>query len=315
MNRVLGTISLLAMTPAFLPLQAADQPVRVVTLSTVLTEIVATVGGDAVAVHGLVPPAADPHGFDPSPQDIRRCIDADIVFASGFGLEPYLERLIANVGIRGRIIVVADVLHDPVVFNDDHDEDNDHEHAHDHAHGHDDSIFDPHWWHSPEAVRAVSTHVADELIAARPAAMEAIRQRLQAWLTQLRELETWAQSQIAPLPAERRKLVTSHDAFGWLARDLGFTVHPIKGLSADAEPSGRQMAALVELIREHGITAVFAENVENPRLLAALSKETGARTGGTLFADGPGAPGSGAETYAAMYRHNVTTIVTGLLDR
>jgi zinc/manganese transport system substrate-binding protein len=164
-------------------------------------------------------------------------------------------------------------------------------------------------------VREVSRYVASELIAAKPAASAAIERRLHTWLDQLASLEAWAKAEVTRVPPERRLLVTSHGAFGWLARDLGFAVHPIKGGSADAEPSGRQMAELVDLIREHELAAVFAENVENPRLLNALVAETGARLGGTLYADGPGAPGSGVETYAAMYRHNVSTIVAGLLGR
>ncbi len=281
---------------------AAEAPLRVVTLTTVLTEIATTVGGEAVAVHGLVPPATDPHAYDPSPQDIRQCVDADLVFASGLGLEPNLERIVSHARTHGRLVIVSAALHDPVTLGDSDAG----------AGAGDGAAPDPHWWQSPKAVGEVSERVAAEIIAARPAAAPAIRARLQAWQGRLHDLESWAQAEVAKVPAERRQLVTSHDAFGWLARDLGFTVHPIKGLSPDAEPSGRRLAALVDLIRAHHIRTIFTENVENPRLLETLASETGAHLGGTLFADGPGAPGSGAETYETMYRHNVTTIIDGL---
>ena len=136
--------------------------------------------------------------------------------------------------------------------------------------------------------------------------------RAAAYLAQLDALAAWAQTEIAALPPARRQLVTSHDAFGYLARDHGFTVHPLQGINPEAEPAARELGALIDLIRREHIPAVFVDNTENPRLLAAMLRETGAKLGGTLYADGLGAPGTPATTFAAMYRHNLHTLVSAL---
>lgn len=288
-------------------------PLKIVAVTPVLAEIATAIGGPDAEVHGLAPAASDPHSFEPTPRDIRRCIEADLVIVSGLGLEPYLERIVAHAGIQGRLVIAADALEDPVRLNADDADDVRKTHD-DHSAREDASAdgIDPHWWHSPAAVRAVSAGIAQAMIALRPEAATAIAQRLDAWNDRLLALEHWAKAQVARLPPERRQLVTAHNAFGWLARDLGFAVHPIKGPSAEAEPSGRQMAALIDLIRGQQIPAIFAEHADHPRLIEALVAETGARLGGTLYADGPGAPGSGVDTYEAMYRHNITTIVEAL---
>jgi zinc/manganese transport system substrate-binding protein len=277
---------------------AETKPLRVVTLSTVLTEIATAIGGDDVVVQGLVLPTVDPHTFDPTPRDIRAAVEADVVLASGLGLESYLDRLVARGDRTMNLVIAADALRDPaklpLEFADHPDE------------------ADPHWWQSPGAVREVSLLIATAFRTARPEQASAFDTRSRAWLEKLDQLEAWARGRAAQIPAEQRHLITSHDAFGWLARDLGLKVHPIKGLSSESEPSGRHVAELVDLIKRQHIRAVFAENIENSRMIDSLTTETGARLGGTLFADGLGPPGSGAETYEAMYRHNVTTIVDAL---
>lgn len=277
---------------------AETRPLRVVTLSTVLTEIAATIGGDDVVVQGLVLPTVDPHTFDPTPRDIRAAVDADVVLASGLGLEGYLDRLVARGDSAMNLVMAADALRDPAKLPPGFAE-------------HPDEV-DPHWWQSPAAVRDVSLLIATAFRTARPEHAATFDARTRAWLEKLDQLNAWARERAARIPPEQRHLITSHDAFGWLARDLGLTVHPIKGLSSESEPSGRHVAALVDLIKGQHIRAVFGENIENSRVIESLTMETGARLGGTLFADGLGPPGSEAETYEAMYRHNVSTIIGAL---
>jgi zinc/manganese transport system substrate-binding protein len=169
---------------------------------------------------------------------------------------------------------------------------------------------DPHWWHSIGNVRAAAELVRDRYISMRPASAGAFERNTQAYLGQLSTLQAWVSGQIARLPPARRQLVTSHDAFGYFARDYGFTIHAIGGPSTDSEPNARHLAALIDLIRRDRIPAVFAEGSANPQLVANLVRETGVRLGGTLYADGLGLGDAG--TYAGMYRHNVSTIVEAL---
>jgi zinc/manganese transport system substrate-binding protein len=275
---------------------AAAAPVRVVTLSTVLTEVTSAVGGDAVQVTGLVQPGVDPHTFNPSPADVRAMVDADLVLASGLDLEGYLDRLVAGASPRGRVVAVGDRM--PGVLS---------------LPGPGGAAErDPHWWQSIGNVVVATEVVRAELTRERPAAAVLFQRHADRYRGQLATLQAWATVEVGRLPAERRDLVTSHDAFGYFARDFGFAVHPVSGLSTEAEADGRHMAALVDLIRRDQVRAVFIESSVNPSLVENLVRETGVRLGGTLYADGLGPPGSDADTYAAMYRHNVLAIVGAL---
>ena len=295
-------------------------PVRVVTLHSVLTEVVAEVGGPEVSVVGLIQPGVDPHTFNPAPADVRRLAQAEIVFSSGFGLEPYLDKLVANSGTKARLVRAADAIPNPVHascrhahHHHEHEEasdDHDHESAADQDEDHEE--FDPHWWHGLANVRAVTLQVRDALATLRPEAKAGFEVRAAVYLGKIDALAAWAQQEVAVLPAARRKLVTSHDAFGYLVRDYGFTVHPLQGVNPEAEPNARELAELIDFIRHEKIPAVFADNTENPTLLAAMIRETGAKLGGMLYADGLGAAGTPATTFADMYRHNLSTIVSAL---
>ena len=267
-------------------------PLRVVTLCTVLTEVAREVGGEQAAVVGLIRPGVDPHVFNPSPADIRKIADAEVVLASGFGLEAYLDRLVAGSGSKGHVLAVGDALPSAAITGG--------------------GEKDPHWWNSIDNVVLAVDIVRAELARARPGSAEEFSANARAYQARLRDLKAWAAREIAGLPPGRRHLVTSHDAFGYFARDYGFTVHAINGLSTDSEADAKHLAGLIDLIRSEQIPAVFAENSANPRLVGNLVRETGVRLGATLYADGLGPPGSGAETYDAMYRHNVRAIVEAL---
>jgi zinc/manganese transport system substrate-binding protein len=271
---------------------AQPPPLRVATLGTVLAEIAGRVGADEVRVSNLIPPGIDPHTFNPSPADMHTLVDADLVLASGLGLEGYLDRLAARLGPGGRVVAVGNSL--PEILVGPRGE------------------RDPHWWHSIADMEHAVETVRAAFAAARPALAPGFAARAAAYAGQLRALKAWVDQEVATLPLERRQLVTSHDAFGYFARDYGFTVHAISGLTNEGEADARHVAALIDLIRKDHIRTIFAESSANPRLVANLVEETGARLGGTLYGDGLGAPGSGAETYEGMVRHNVRAIVDGL---
>ena len=270
-------------------------PLRVVTLSTVLTEIATEVGGPEVAVTGLVRPGVDPHTFEAAPADLRALVDSDLIFASGLGLENTLDKLAANSGTRARIVDVSSGLAGPempISVPGRHEP-------------------DPHWWNSIAATEQVTRRVAAELTARQPDQAAGIKTRADAYLAQLTALDRWTREQLAVLPTDRRQLVTTHDAFGWFARDYGFTVHPVSGVSPEDEPNARDFANLVDLIRRERIPAVFVESSANPSLIATIARETGAKAGGSLYADGLSADGDGT-TYDGMVRHNIRTLVAAL---
>ncbi|HEX3729452.1 MAG TPA: metal ABC transporter substrate-binding protein [Opitutaceae bacterium] len=271
---------------------ARAEPLRVVTLSTVLTEIAAAVGGEAVAVQPLLPPGVDPHTFEPAPRDVRSMAEADLILASGLGLEPYLRKLAANAGGTAVVMEAGEILRDEAVSGGR-------------------SEPDPHWWNSVRAAEKVTRSVAGEFAQLRPEAAAGFRARAGAYVRKLAALDSWAIQELGALPPARRRMVTTHDAFGWFARDYGFTVYPISGLSPEADPDARQLARLTDLIRREGIRAVFVENSENSKLAAALARETGARIGGVLYPDGL-TPEPDGSTYERLFRHNVRTLADGL---
>ncbi len=287
--------------------RAAELPLRVVTLSTVLTEIAREVGGDQVVVTGLLQPGVDPHSFEPSPADMRAVVAAEVVFASGLNLESYLDRLVANSRPGGIVVSVGDALPRPLAMTAPSD-------LVAGTSGADHAPFrrelDPHWWHSIENVRVAAGLVRDHYKLLRPAGADIFERKARAYLDRLSALQAWVADEMSQLPPARRQLVTSHDAFGYFARDYGFTIHAISGPSTDGEPNARHLAALIDLIRREHIPAVFAESSTNPQLMANLVAETGVRLGGTLYADGLGL--GAASTYEGMYRHNVTVVVEAL---
>jgi zinc/manganese transport system substrate-binding protein len=290
--------SLTALCLAGCVLAAQARPIRVATLNTVLTEIAREVGGSEVDVIGLVQPGADPHTFNPSPADMRTLADADIVLASGLNIESYVDRLLSSAVTKGRVVAVGDAL--PAALSMP-------------APG-GGGEKDPHWWHSVDNMLFAATLVSRELSRERPSSAESFGLSAEAYRRRLLALRAWVSSEVAGLPPSRRHLVTSHDAFGYFARDYGFTVHSINGLSTESEVDAKHLARLVDLIRREKIRAIFAESSANPRLVENLLEETGAHLGGTLYADGLGPEGSDAGTYEAMFRHNASAIVSSLSE-
>lgn len=296
MKRLLGLALALALAAAPALAGGVRGPVRVAALNTVLSEIAREAGGDRVEVAGVVPPGVDPHTFSPSPADIRALADADLVLASGLGMESYLDRLVSSVGPRGAVVRVGDRL--PAAI----------EVAGVRAR----TEKDPHWWGSIANVILAADIVRRELVRIDPAHAEEFAANTEAYCARLRVLQGWVSAEVARLPVARRHLVTSHDAFGYFARDYGFTVHSLNGLSTESEADARTVAGLIDLIRRERVRAVFAESTVDPRLVGDLVREAGVALGGTLYADGLGPRGSGAETYEAAYRHNVSAIVGAL---
>lgn len=278
----------------------AAAPVKVVSFSAILTEIAREVGGDAVTVVGLVKPGVDPHEYQPTPGDLRQLADATVILASGKHLEPYLDKLSAATGGRATLIKVGDLI--PSLQMPEKNEGASPDDAHHHEE-------DPHWWHSVANVEKATRIVRDALIAADPAAKETFSKNAAAYLAKLAALTKWIRAQVAMLPRDRRVLVTSHDAFQYFARDHGFEIYAIEGINPDQEASARQVNALIDTIRKQRVKAIFLEDNLNPKVSTEITRETGARVGGTLYADGPGA---GADTYEKMQRHNVSTIVEAL---
>jgi ABC-type Zn uptake system ZnuABC Zn-binding protein ZnuA len=264
--------------------RADDARLRVSSFSTVLTEIVREVGGEKVGVTGHVKPGVDPHDFRPQPKDLETVAGADLILVSSSRIEGYVEKLREAAGGKSVLLEVGAQL--PSAAND------------------------PHWWHSIGNITRATRIVRDELIRQRPAAREYFSANAAAYSQRLGELEKWVKRKVAELPRDRRKLVTNHDSFGSFAKEFGFAVYPIAGVTKNDQPGGRKVAEIIGVIRAQGVKAIFSEDTENPKVIGHITHEAGVKLGGSLLSDGLGAKPN--DTVEAMFRHNVTTIVEAL---
>jgi zinc/manganese transport system substrate-binding protein len=308
----------------------AQEKLNVVATFSILGDIVAEVGGERVTVTTLVGPDGDAHVFQPAPADAQAVAGADVIVANGLGFEGWMERLVEASGTRAALITAAEGI-TPIAYGDKdhdhagHDHDHDHAHSHDHDHdhnhaaeaghhGHDHGEFDPHAWQSVTNVALYVVNIERGLAAADPGGAETFRANAQAYLAQLDALDAEIRAAVAALPADRRTIVTSHDAFGYFAADYGLTFLAPQGVSTEAEASARDVAALITQIREDGIAAVFVENIADRRLLDQIAAETGAAIGGTLYSDALSGPEGPAATYLDMMRHNLGQLTAALTN-
>ena len=287
----------------------AAQPLPVVASFSILADMVREVGGPHIEVTSLVGANTDAHVFDPTPADAKRIASARLVFVNGLGFEGWLDRLVKASGYRGPIVIASKGVKTPLQLKDAH------HHAGavkapdtQHSHG----VSDPHAWQNlTNAERYVET-IQLALAAALPAHSAVFEQRATDYIQRIRALDQETKARIATVAVERRRVITSHDAFGYFAAAYGVTFYPLQGLAKASEPSAAEVVRIVDQIKKHKVTAIFTENISDPRVLDRIAKDSGAKVGGLLYADALTAPGTGADTYLKMFEHNVTTIVRGM---
>jgi len=271
-----------------------------VSLHPLLTDLIQQVGGEQVKVIDLIGKTGDPHHFEPSAEQIKSTQGAVLYFVSGKGLESYLPSLKNIIGNSAKVIEVGATL--PSIEgacdheHHEHDANNEHEHS-----------IDPHWWHSIENFRRATTVVANELSTASPTQRAYFEKNASAYRTKLEELDRWARKEIAKVPKEKRQLATAHDAFGYFCKDYQFTAISVQGINREQAPGTAALAALMKELKDHRVTAIFPEKESNPKILTALTKDTGIALAEPLIADG-----TNVDTYEEMIRHNISAIVKSL---
>lgn len=299
MNRLLIATVFLAWTTF-----AQAEPLRVASLSTVMADLARDIGAERVEVTEIVKAGVDPHIYEPTPGDRKTIAKSQILLASGLGFEGYLDKLRPSLEKAGvRLVVGGDVVKPIEGGCDDHE-------CHDHSHGHSHGTTDPHWWHSISNVQAVATQICNAFVTADPAGKATYEANAKNLQTRLTALSKWVRLQLAALPKANRVLVTSHDALGYFAKDNGFEIFAVQGISTSDQPSSQKVKRLIGEIKDRKVKAIFAENIENPKVLEQITNETGAKPGGVLYADGLGSGSAG--TYEGMMKSNVSTIVEAL---
>lgn len=286
--------ALLALIALLLPLSlpAADKP-QVVTSFSILADLTRAVGGEHIALTNLVGPDEDAHVFEPSPEHARTLLQADLIIANGLGFEPWLERLLASSEARGqRIDASQGVL--PLWLEEDGEK-----------------VADPHAWQSLSNAEIYVRNITQALSQLDPEHAAAYAANRDAYLAKLHALLKQANSRLAGLPASQRKVVTSHDAFGYLGQAWQLQFIAPQGLSTHDEPSAAEVATLIRQLRSEGVRAVFVENIRDPRLVRQIADEAGASVGGTLYSDALASQGP-ASTYLGMFQHNLDTLLAAL---
>jgi len=276
----------------FLAATASHAELAIASLSTITTDLAKNIGGSHVKVVPIIKAGIDPHEFEPTPLDVRKVADANLVLFTGKGIEGYLTKLEEATGGSSKFLDVGTSIPSLIMKEEGK------------------VVEDPHWWHSVENMKRATRVIATAFSKADPANSGSYQKNAENYLASLDELQRWIRVQVAGLSHDQRKLVTSHDALQYFAHDYGFTILPVKGISTNEEPSSQYVKEIIEVIRNQKVKAVFFESIENPQAVEQISKESGAKTGYTLYSDGLGE--REASTYESMMKHNVSTIVDGL---
>ena len=274
---------------AVIPLRAQEK-IQIVASFSIIGDFARTVGGERVNVTTLVGPNSDVHVYTPGPADAKKIADAKLVIINGLGLEGWLPRLVQSSGSKAAIVLVTEGVAPRELGSD----------------------ADPHAWQSVANAKTYVTNIRGSLSAADPLGANVYRANADAYLAKLDALDREVRGAIARIPEARRKVISTHDAFGYFAAAYGIAFIAPQGVSTESEPSARDIAAIITQIRTGKIPAVFLENISDPRLIQRIAAETGARIGGTLYSDSLTGEKGDAPTYIDMVRHNIKVLTSAL---
>lgn len=284
----------LALTLGLMTQGVMAKTLQVVTSFSVLGDITKQVGGDHVQVSTLVGPDGDPHTFEPSPKDSALLSKADVVVVNGLGLEGWLDRLVKASGFKGELVVASDGVKTHTLEEDGA------------------TVTDPHAWNSAANGALYAQNILNGLVKADPQDKAALTASGERYIGELKTLDDWAGKRFAAIPQAKRKVLTSHDAFGYFSRAYGITFLAPQGLSSESEASAAAVGQLIQQIKADGVHTWFMENQLDPRLVKQIASATGAQPGGELYPEALSKPGGVADSYVKMMRHNVETIARSM---
>jgi zinc/manganese transport system substrate-binding protein len=270
--------------------QHAEARINVVASFSILADFVKNVGGDRVNVTSLVGPNGDVHVYAPSPQDAKTIADARLVVINGLGLEGWLPRLLQSSGSKATVVTASTGV-SPLKLG---------------------SEADPHAWQSVVNAKIYVTNIRDALVQADALDGDYFRRNADRYLAELDALDREVRNEMEKIPPARREVISTHDAFGYFAKDYGIAFIAPLGVSTETEPSARDIATIIVQVKKDEIPAVFLENITDDRLIRRISEETGAQVGGTLYSDSLTDEKGPVPTYIAMVRHNIKALASAL---
>lgn len=265
-------------------------PISVIATVSLLADMARRIGGDRVSVASLVPTDGDAHVYQPKPKDLRALAGAALVVENGLGLEGWMQRLTGAAGFSGqRTIAAAGVAPRKMRAG-----------------------VDPHAWQDPRNGVLYARNIQAGLTAAAPEHKSAFAAAADAYVTEIEQTDQWIADQFAGIAPKDRRIVTTHDAFGYYGARYGIEFLSAQGINTDAEPSAKAIAALIAQIKRNQVRAVFIETMTDGRVAKMLARETGATVGGAVYSDALSPPNGPAATYLAMLRHNTTLFAAAL---
>lgn len=278
--------------------QAAPAPaagkLKVVATFSILGDMVERVGGDLVEVTTIVGPNADTHVYEPKPADAKALAGTQIFFVNGLGFEGWMDRLVEATGFKGPTVTASQGVKTRSMIEDGVEE------------------TDPHAWQNLSNGLVYVKNIADGLCQVDAADCASFRKNAEAYSAEISALDADVKARIAAVPEAKRKVITTHDAFGYFGAAYGVTFMAPEGYSTESEASAADVAKLIAQIRQDGVSALFIENMSDPRLIDQIARETGVKAGGSLFADALSAKGEGGETYLDMFKHNISLLAPAM---
>lgn len=281
---------------------AADAPVplKVVATFSILGDLVQQVGGERVKVETLVGAGGDAHAFQPKPTHAQQIAQAQVIFMNGLGFEGWMTRLLKSANTKVQPVTVSEGIKPQK------------EQAHGHGHGHDHGHTDPHAWQSVPNAMVYVKNIATALCRVDASGCEGYQQRATTYTASLQQLHQEIQSAWQAIPQDKRKVITTHDAFGYYAHTYGVTFLAAQGVSTESEASAKGVAKLIQQIKKERINALFVENISDARLIEQIGRETGTRPAGTLYSDALSATNGPAASYVLMMRHNTQQLTRAI---
>jgi zinc/manganese transport system substrate-binding protein len=277
--------------------QGAD-PIKVAASFSVLGDMVKQIGRDRVDVSTFVGPNGDAHVYEPTPGDAKTLAASAVLVLNGLGLEGWMGRLQKSSNFKGKLVTATTGIKTRQMEEEEH--------------GKTRKITDPHAWQSLANGRVYVANIRDGLIAADPAGRDVYEANAKKFLADIDTVEQEVKDSISKLPPARRKIITTHDAFGYFGATYGLEFIAPEGVSTESEASAKDVAKIIRQIKAEKIPAVFLENVTDHRLLDQIAKETGAKIGGTLYSDALSEPNGPAATYLDMFRNNIQALTAAL---
>tara|TARA_R110001592_G_scaffold60360_1_gene183455 strand:+ start:7794 stop:8798 length:1005 start_codon:yes stop_codon:yes gene_type:complete len=306
----LGFMSVTALADTNSGVEQSSAPaLKVVTTFSILADMVQQIGGEYVSVHNLVDWDEDAHVFQPSPDDVKKIADANLLILNGLGFEGWLARLLSAAEYTGPSVEATKGI-DLIRMDLGHDDHDAHKDENDHDHKHKASVYDPHAWHSLKAALVYLDNISQALIKVDPNNTDYYSGNLRSYSEKLKSLDDTIASKISGIAEEKRRIVVPHNAFAYLARDYGLHIHSLQGVSTDSEASAADLAKIVRLIRTLKVKAIFTETISDKRLIRVVESETDATIEGALVSGALSrelAPG-----YLEMMEYNSGLIIGAL---